>query len=84
MTAASPSHRPFLSSAPLSPPPSSFSTQFDKARYADLLAVLATLTTEELVMAVRRQSQGFSRGTSTFRGVTAHPSGRWEARIGAF
>ncbi len=30
----------------------------------------------------RRQSQGFSRGTSTFRGVTHHPSGRWEARIG--
>lgn len=33
-------------------------------------------------MAVRRQSQGFSRGTSTYRGVTHHPSGRWEARIG--
>ena len=33
-------------------------------------------------MAVRRQSQGFSRGTSSFRGVTHHPSGRWEARIG--
>ena len=33
-------------------------------------------------MAVRRQSQGFSRGTSAFRGVTRHPSGRWEARIG--
>ena len=27
--------------------------------------------------------QGFSRGSSTYRGVTAHPSGRWEARIGA-
>jgi hypothetical protein len=27
-------------------------------------------------------SQGFSRGTSSHRGVTAHPSGRWEARIG--
>lgn len=26
--------------------------------------------------------QGFSRGSSTFRGVTAHPSGRWESRIG--
>lgn len=30
----------------------------------------------------RRQSQGFSRGTSSYRGVTHHPSGRWEARIG--
>ncbi|GBF95011.1 pathogenesis-related genes transcriptional activator [Raphidocelis subcapitata] len=57
-------------------------TNFAKARYADLLAVMHSITTEELVMAVRRQSQGFSRGSSTFRGVTAHPSGRWEARIG--
>lgn len=37
---------------------------------------------QELIMAVRRQSQGFSRGSSTYRGVTAHPSGRWESRIG--
>lgn len=37
---------------------------------------------EELVMAVRRQSQGFSRGTSSYRGVTKHPTERWEARIG--
>ena len=33
-------------------------------------------------MAVRRQSQGFARGSSKFRGVTKHPNGRWEARIG--
>ncbi|KAI8469167.1 MAG: hypothetical protein J3K34DRAFT_514276 [Monoraphidium minutum] len=57
-------------------------TNFDKSRYGDLLSVLHTVTIEELVMAVRRQSQGFSRGSSTYRGVTAHPSGRWEARIG--
>lgn len=30
----------------------------------------------------RRQSQGFSRGTSSYRGVTHHPSGRYEARVG--
>ena len=41
-----------------------------------------TLSLEELVMAVRRSSQGFSRGSSTYRGVTHHPNGRWEARIG--
>lgn len=34
------------------------------------------------VMSVRRQSNGFARGSSAFRGVTAHPSGRWEARLG--
>ena len=33
------------------------------------------ISLEELIMAVRRQSQGFSRGTSAFRGVTHHPSG---------
>ena len=37
---------------------------------------------EELIMAVRRQSQGFARGSSGYRGVTLHPTGRWEARIG--
>eukprot|EP00798_Chlamydomonas_sp_ICE-L_P008772 gene8772-33639_t len=41
-----------------------------------------TISLDELIMAVRRQSQGFSRGSSSYRGVTAHPSGRWESRIG--
>lgn len=36
----------------------------------------------QLIMAVRRQSQGFSRGSSLYRGVSAHPSSRWESRIG--
>lgn len=57
-------------------------TNFDIEKYADLLVCIDRMSMEELVMAVRRQSQGFSRGTSTFRGVTHHPSGRWEARIG--
>jgi AP2-like factor (euAP2 lineage) len=43
---------------------------------------MGSISVEELIMAVRRQSQGFSRGSSSFRGVTHHPSGRWEARIG--
>lgn len=57
-------------------------TNFDLTKYTDLLGCIDRMTMEELVMAVRRQSQGFSRGTSSFRGVTHHPSGRWEARIG--
>ena len=36
---------------------------------------MESISLEELIMAVRRQSQGFSRGTSAFRGVTHHPSG---------
>jgi hypothetical protein len=57
-------------------------TNFELSKYSDLLGCIDRMTMEELVMAVRRQSQGFSRGTSSFRGVTHHPSGRWEARIG--
>ncbi len=45
------------------------------ARYVDLTECLDSISLEELIMAVRRQSQGFSRGTSAFRGVTHHPSG---------
>jgi len=45
------------------------------ARYAALTACMDSISLEELVMAVRRQSQGFSRGSSSFRGVTKHPSG---------
>ena len=44
-------------------------------RYKDLTACMDKISMEELIMAVRRQSQGFSRGTSTYRGVTHHPSG---------
>lgn len=55
---------------------------FDISKYEDLLDCIDRMTMDELVMAIRRQSQGFSRGTSAFRGVTRHPTGRWEARIG--
>jgi AP2-like factor (euAP2 lineage) len=40
------------------------------------------VTKDELVLSLRRQSKGFSRGTSRYRGVTRHQKGRWEARIG--
>ncbi|QDZ21216.1 AP2-like ethylene-responsive transcription factor [Chloropicon primus] len=55
---------------------------FEIQKYEELLKYIHTITLDELVMAVRRQSQGFARGSSKFRGVTRHPNGRWEARIG--
>jgi len=55
---------------------------FPASKYQDLAGYLHETTLEQLIMAVRRQSQGFARGTSGYRGVTLHPSGRWEARIG--
>ena len=50
------------------------SIMHDVHRYTDLTECMDSISLEELIMAVRRQSQGFSRGTSTFRGVTHHPS----------
>lgn len=57
-------------------------TNFSIAHYAQELANLDRVTEDELVLSLRRQSKGFTRGTSRFRGVTRHQKGRWEARIG--
>jgi hypothetical protein len=35
---------------------------FELSRYQDLLGCMDTISLEELIMSVRRQSQGFSRG----------------------
>jgi len=55
---------------------------FPASKYSELSGYMESVSLEELVMAVRRQSQGFARGSSGYRGVTHHPNGRWEARIG--
>ena len=55
-------------------------TNFETSKYSELLQNMDTKTLDELVMAVRRQSQGFARGSSKFRGVRRH-NGRWEANI---
>ncbi|KAK2975368.1 hypothetical protein RJ640_012379 [Escallonia rubra] len=47
-------------------------------------AQMKNLSKEEFVHILRRQSTGFSRGSSKFRGVTLHKCGRWEARMGQF
>ncbi|KAL4591965.1 hypothetical protein LXL04_004942 [Taraxacum kok-saghyz] len=52
--------------------------------YQEDLKQMNNLTKEELVHVLRRQSSGFSRGSSKYRGVTLHKCGRWEARIGQF
>ncbi|EPS70767.1 hypothetical protein M569_03990, partial [Genlisea aurea] len=45
---------------------------------------MMNLTKEEFVHVLRRQSTGFPRGSSKYRGVTLHKCGRWEARMGQF
>ncbi|KAJ8427049.1 hypothetical protein Cgig2_020907 [Carnegiea gigantea] len=55
---------------------------FDVIDYEDDLKQMKNLTKEEFVHLLRRQSTGFSRGSSKYRGVTLHKCGRWEARMG--
>ena len=51
-------------------------------QYQHLLDAIAATEIIELIMAVRRRSHSFSRGSSTFRGVSKHFNGRYEARVG--
>ncbi|MQL77331.1 hypothetical protein Taro_009720 [Colocasia esculenta] len=57
---------------------------FNLSDYDEDLKQMRNLTKEEFVHALRRQSTGFSRGSSKYRGVTLHKCGRWEARMGQF
>ncbi|XP_062187701.1 APETALA2-like protein 3 [Phragmites australis] len=50
--------------------------------YEEDLKQMRNWTKEEFVHILRRQSTGFARGSSKYRGVTLHKCGRWEARMG--
>ncbi len=45
-------------------------------------SVATQVTKEEVVHNLRRQSKGYQKTSSQFRGVTRHQKGKWEARIG--
>ncbi|XP_039041449.1 ethylene-responsive transcription factor RAP2-7-like isoform X3 [Hibiscus syriacus] len=57
---------------------------FSLSDYEDDMKQMKKLKKEEFVHILRRQSNGFSRGSSKYRGVTLHKCGRWEARMGQF
>ncbi|KAL1832577.1 hypothetical protein ACET3Z_002228 [Daucus carota] len=57
---------------------------FSISDYGEDLQKMKNVTKEEFVQILRRQSTGFSRGSSRYRGVTLHKCGRWEARMGQF
>uniref|UniRef100_A0A0D6QUS7 AP2/ERF domain-containing protein n=1 Tax=Araucaria cunninghamii TaxID=56994 RepID=A0A0D6QUS7_ARACU len=57
---------------------------FNRSDYEEDMKQMGSLSKEEFVHILRRQSTGFSRGSSKFRGVTLHKCGRWEARMGQF
>ena len=57
---------------------------FDAGNYRQTLETGSKLSEDDFVKALRRRSQGFSRGQSRFRGITRHKCGRWEVRMGQF
>nr|WPD49283.1 APETALA2-like protein [Agave tequilana] len=57
---------------------------FNLNDYEDDLKQMKNLTKEEFVHVLRRQSNGFARGSSKYRGVTCHKCGHWAARMGQF
>ncbi|KAK9821727.1 hypothetical protein WJX81_006139 [Elliptochloris bilobata] len=58
------------------------STNFDTSAFEQELAQLNEVTADEVVQMLRRQSKGFQKTSSVFRGVTKHQKGKWEGRIG--
>ncbi|EOA25502.1 hypothetical protein CARUB_v10018845mg [Capsella rubella] len=56
---------------------------FPAETYTKEMEEMQRVTKEEYLASLRRQSSGFSRGVSKYRGVARHHhNGRWEARIG--
>ncbi|KAG2313207.1 hypothetical protein Bca4012_027771 [Brassica carinata] len=56
---------------------------FPLSNYEKEMEELNNMTRQEFVAMLRRNSSGFSRGASIYRGVTRHHQhGRWQARIG--
>uniref|UniRef100_D6MKL7 Transcription factor n=1 Tax=Lycoris longituba TaxID=272140 RepID=D6MKL7_9ASPA len=47
------------------------------------MEIMKNMTKQEFIASIRRNSSGFSRGASIYRGVIRHHQhGRWQARIG--
>eukprot|EP00897_Mesotaenium_endlicherianum_P009885 jgi/Mesen1/8925/ME000548S08442 len=59
-------------------------TNYEPQQYEMLMEKLESVSNQELMGLLRRQAAapGFSRGSSRFRGVTRHKSGKWESRMG--
>ena len=61
---------------------SGISTRWQDPKCLTKVHVCAQVTKEEVVQTLRRQSKGFQKTSSQYRGVTRHQKGKWEARIG--
>ncbi|XP_038992112.1 ethylene-responsive transcription factor RAP2-7-like isoform X2 [Hibiscus syriacus] len=52
--------------------------------YVEDMKQMKHMSKGEFVHSLRRRSNGFSRGSSKYRGVALHKCGQWEARMGQF
>eukprot|EP01024_Parvocaulis_polyphysoides_P060495 TRINITY_DN6606_c0_g3_i4.p1 TRINITY_DN6606_c0_g3~~TRINITY_DN6606_c0_g3_i4.p1 ORF type:complete len:381 (+),score=74.42 TRINITY_DN6606_c0_g3_i4:190-1332(+) len=57
-------------------------TNYDVQNYQYELNNLESITKDDLILSLRRQSKGYHKNSSQFKGVTKHQKGKWEARIG--
>ncbi|KAG2541257.1 AP2-like ethylene-responsive transcription factor PLT2 [Panicum virgatum] len=58
-------------------------TNFPRENYIREIEDMQNMRRQDVVGSLRRNSSGFSRGASIYRGVTRHHHhGRWQARIG--
>nr|XP_043632716.1 ethylene-responsive transcription factor RAP2-7-like [Erigeron canadensis] len=55
---------------------------FNVSDYEEDMIQMKNLSKEEFIHILRRQSNGFSRGSSKYQRVTHHKCGRWETRMG--
>jgi len=55
---------------------------FNVSEYEKEIEIMKNMNQDEFVAYIRRQSSCFSRGTSSYRGVTRRKDGKWQARIG--
>ncbi|PON58115.1 AP2/ERF transcription factor [Parasponia andersonii] len=61
----------------------SIQTNFPITDYVKAVEAMANMNDQDVVAAVRRSSNSFSRGKSKYRGVVRHAnSGKWQARKG--
>ncbi|KAL2455696.1 Ethylene-responsive transcription factor RAP2-7 [Abeliophyllum distichum] len=57
---------------------------FNISDYEEDMEQMKNLKKDAFVHILRRQSTGFARGNSKYRGVTQHKCGQWEARMDQF
>ncbi|KAL2508539.1 Ethylene-responsive transcription factor Related to AP22-7 [Forsythia ovata] len=57
---------------------------FNLGDYEKDMIQMKNLSKEEFILTLRRQNNGFSRGSSKYRGVTLHKYSSWETRLEQF